>query len=419
MNSSWHLSNAEPSYVLCYSRSREFLLNGSEAVHNEGHLETDKCIGFQYHSPGNGSGLKTKCIIELSGFDFHVHPRLIGVVLASYNRVFVHQQNSDNSQYLSSPADVSFQSFKVSNNNSAFDPNLSSGSFVFLTVDLILKDIRAHFHDSSSVLATLSCPLSKASYFFEGVDSWEVILLSDGLSLASLWSNASWSSPNISDILWGPSLSTIGSTLTIHIKNFRDEAGFLMLETYIKLEHVNCILQPEFLAMVIGFFSLPDWIPQRKEVNVTKEEYLSPVYKFEIRDSFLFLPVESKAFFFLLSLPEIIGSFNPGIGPIEAFESVPSGCWIPQVEAMDILHLVNLSIRGMSLAIILCDQYTIWSITGLHSGGTSVSFLPFFDADIWLTIPQNEQNVTPISIMLNSDSCSLIIEGKFLSSYPL
>lgn len=302
---------------------------------------------------------------------------------------------------------------------------LNSRSTDIFTVDFNLREVRAHFHDSSSVLATLSCPSFGLSFFFEGADSWDVFCQSEGLNLSSPWSTSSWSSPNISELVWGPASPTISSTLNIHVKKFRNEAELLLIETYIMLQRVSCILPPEFLAMVIGYFSLPDWTPQRKGFLVTEDEkfgsaqseYCHLGYKFEILDSSLIFPVENKDYCLQLSLPKLSGSFIPTIHSIDALRDVPADCVIPEIKISDILHLLNVSVRGTSLTVVLLDDGRVRLMPGEHSSSRNVTLLSLLDADFWIRIPlgtepEDEKNAVPTSIMVKADACNLVIEGK-------
>lgn len=66
------------------------------------------------------------------------------------------------------------------------------------------------------------------------------------------------------------------------------------LEVSIGIQHVSCVLPPEYLAIIIGYFSLPDWSPYLSEHNeqIYSENASSILYKFEVVDSTLTVPVE-------------------------------------------------------------------------------------------------------------------------------
>ncbi|CAA7410691.1 unnamed protein product [Spirodela intermedia] len=303
---------------------------------------------------------------------------------------------------------------------------LNSESSDIFTADFNLREVRVHFHDSSSVLATLSCSSFGLSFSFEGVDSWDAFCQSDGLNLTSPWSTSSWSSPNVSELVWGPSSPTMSSTLNVHVKKFRNDAEFLLTETYIMLQRVSCILSPEFLAMVIGYFSLPDWTPQTKGFHAAEDEkfesaqseYCHMGYRFEILDSSLIFPVENKDYCLQLGLPKLSGSFIPTIHSVGALRDVPADCVIPEINISDVLHLVDVSIRGASLAVVLLDDGRVRLMSGEHSCSRNVTLLSLLDADFWIriplgTAPEDEKNAVPTSIMVKADACNLVIEDEW------
>uniref|UniRef100_A0A1D1Z4D3 Putative vacuolar protein sorting-associated protein 13A n=1 Tax=Anthurium amnicola TaxID=1678845 RepID=A0A1D1Z4D3_9ARAE len=506
--------NGEPcSHVLCSSRSSttevhtEEVTSKSDTACGEQSFRAHECFLFHYQVHRDGFVMFHKYNIFLNDVDFHIHPRILGMLQDSYYRIFGHRKysqdisstysvqdapksakikekwlafDSENQDYClhkfcdtvsNASTDIPFNHFPFPNTScvgfphntvSSFipsDPVWSSGYVInkgspsiqkaviirksmiepgksssedtislrlrdvnMYIAEFHLKEIRVHFHDFSCILATIYLPFCASSSCFQGTDSWDILCYIDGLKLSSPWSTSSWSSPNISEFLWGPALPNISPVFNIHVKKGKSETEFPIIEISIMVQYVSCILPSEFLAMVIGYFCLPDWTLQRKEVNVTEVDEFADVchlkYEFEILDSTLIIPLENcKDYCLQLGLPKLRCSFIPKIHSADALRGIPDGCVIPNITFTGMLHLVNVFGRGTSLSVLLLKDGKVPLTSDEYSCVRNVTLISKLDADLWIRIPygidhQDEQYV-PTYIMLKADTCDMIIEDEY------
>ncbi|KAI8535314.1 hypothetical protein RHMOL_Rhmol10G0164400 [Rhododendron molle] len=120
-------------------------------------------------------------------------------------------------------------------------------------IDLSLSRIRVHFHDCSCIVGTVVIPTAKSSVSIRG-DCLDVLCSTEGLTLCS-----SWWPRSIHDFLWGPSSTNFSPILNVKLRKQKDGPLRSELEISFGIQHVSCILPPDFLAILIGYFSLPDW----------------------------------------------------------------------------------------------------------------------------------------------------------------
>ncbi|XP_078445725.1 vacuolar protein sorting-associated protein, putative (DUF1162) isoform X2 [Wolffia australiana] len=415
--SGYELKAEATTYILCSSRNWDFD-TGSKFLPGQG-LYAAESFALYYQTHINGSRTQNKLVLEVNQYDFHFEPELIEILQQSLCRIFTAVENLDDnlSRFVSDKSpifskEVSFP-IRYGVDISEELPSNESKSFCLFIADVSFKEVRVHFHDSSSILGTLCSPLSCISFFFKGDEYWEASFRSGGLSITSPWSNTSWSSPNVNEILWGPSSPTVTQSLGIQIKKSRKRPELIEMDFSLVVEQVKFILQSEFLAMIIGYFSLPCWILQRKGQPISKHEQLCPKFKFKIVDSSILLPVENKAYCAQFRVPIVDGIFIPEISSAESLKHVSADYLIPQVNLPDMIDLVSVSMLGASLSVVLCEGGTVGSMSESDSGVTQVTFLDALDADVCFAIPQCEKNDNPTFVSVKSDSCRLVVDEKW------
>ncbi|XP_057965676.1 uncharacterized protein LOC131156193 isoform X2 [Malania oleifera] len=169
-----------------------------------------------------------------------------------------------------------------------------------LVIDLHLSGIRVHFHDSSCIVGTVTLPDTK-SLMFIYEDSIDILCSAVGLSLTS-----SWCTQNFQEFLWGPSSPNLSPVLNLRVRKENSRVLDSQFEVSIGVQHVCCILTPEYLSIIIGYFSLSDWSSSSNGLTASEvcgdtntENDSSIVCRFEVLDASLILPVESNQHQFL------------------------------------------------------------------------------------------------------------------------
>lgn len=297
------------------------------------------------------------------------------------------------------------------------------GHFTQFVMDFNLNGVRAHFHDSSCILGTITLPASKSSLSFQDTDCWDVLFSVDGLMLTS-----SWSPPNIHELLWGPSLPSTSPVLNIRVRKDKRKTLLPLTEICIGIQHVCCILPSDFLAMVIGYFSLPDWTfkGNRNFNNENDDLYNSQntndnlLYKFEILDCTLIFPVEGHTDYCLqLEFPQLYCSFNPMSSSADAVQDIALECLIPVSTSADRLTIINVFGRSTSISLLLLgDDANFLLKLDEYTSNRNIPLITQLDADLWIRIPcgttcSDKQSSVHPSIMMRSHICDLTAEDEY------
>ncbi|XP_010251472.1 PREDICTED: uncharacterized protein LOC104593388 isoform X1 [Nelumbo nucifera] len=298
---------------------------------------------------------------------------------------------------------------------------ISSGTGLF-AVDLELNGIRVHFHDSSCILCTITLPVSKSLLFFHGIDCWDILCSVEGLVLSSSWCNQ-----NFREVVWDSSLPNISSVLNIRLKKVNARA-LSDIKISISIQHVCCVLMSEFLAMLIGYFSLPDWSSAgntrgaTENVNFKIESKICRmICKFEILGSTLILPLESNVHHSLqLELQQLYCTFIPRSSSEDGIKNIPQECLASTDKIADRVHLLNAFGQDLSLSLLLIEDERHVSPELCEDGNLRKCLLiKSLDGDLWIRIPcvsttSPEQCAVPVCVMTKIHSCQLIAEDCYL-----
>ncbi|OVA10906.1 Vacuolar protein sorting-associated protein 13 domain [Macleaya cordata] len=318
----------------------------------------------------------------------------------------------------------SIPTMKFPSNNNASPASGSCNDSDLFIIDLNLSGIRAHFHDSSCILGTLTLPISKSLIIIHGIDYLDLLCSIEGLLLSS-----SWSSQYLNECLWGSSEANLAPILNIRLRK-QKEAVWHRIEISISIQHVCCVLPSEFLAILIGYFSLPDWSLKRNEQYVAEnskcedmdDNHFDTIYKFEVLDSILILPVESNEDQSLhLKLQQLYCNFTPNSKSEDALKDIPSECVVQADRVAVRVHLLNVFGRGLSLSLgLLKNDGHVPLKLGQDTSCGNVSLVPALDADFWIRIPCENKPFsglsTPTCIMVKVSNSEVIAEdGYFLS----
>ncbi|XP_042498014.1 uncharacterized protein LOC122076662 [Macadamia integrifolia] len=300
----------------------------------------------------------------------------------------------------------------------AFGTSASSKDADSVVILLDFSGIRAHFHDSSCTLGTLTLPASKSLLFFHGIHYWDVLCSVEGLLVSS-----SWSTQNFKEYLWGSSLPNLSSVLNIRLRKVNGGALGPQIEISISIQHVYCVLMSEFLAIIIGYFSSPDWNPHgNKQCIAENHDYGAQVivsYKFEILDSLLILPLEDNNHQSIqLELQQLYLSFFQECSSVYALKGIPCECMVPTNNLPDKVDLLNVFGRDVSLSLLLIKDEEQSSLE-LHQHTQCVSLIAALDADLWVRIPCESktfcgESSAPTCVMMKVGNCQVISQDDFL-----
>ncbi|KAL7589773.1 hypothetical protein Lser_V15G35826 [Lactuca serriola] len=280
-----------------------------------------------------------------------------------------------------------FQKLSVS------DPDL-------VVINLDLRSIRLHLHDSSSIVAYFTLPTAKSCISIHE-SCLDVLCSTEGLSLSS-----QWFPQTLQDSLWGPALLNLSPVINIRVRK-----GNHGMELDFSIQNVSCILPTEFLAVLIGYFSMPDWNSNAKEssgIDCSKDTDSFPFtynYKFEILDSVLFTPVANADYQFLkLNIPQMYFTFIENSDSDILLKEIPLECSVPPGFIGDQNYCLNVFGRDLSL------HHTLWKDNA--SQVTNVSIIAPFSGDIWITIPYGSDSPSATCMMSKVNKCQFIVEGS-------
>ncbi|KAL7197985.1 hypothetical protein ACSBR2_020498 [Camellia fascicularis] len=288
-------------------------------------------------------------------------------------------------------------------------------------VDLNLSRIRIHFHDCSCIIGTIFLPTSKSSLSIRG-DCLDMLCSTEGLSLCS-----SWWTHNIHDFLWGPLLTNLPPILNVRVRKQKDGPVKSQIEISFSIQHVSCILPPDFVAIMIGYFELPDWCSKGNEQHVTEnpryrgsEQDSVITYKFEILDSTLFTPVEGDDHKFLkLEIPQSYCSFIHNSCSNIVLKDIPPECLVAANKIAERNHCLNVFVRDLSLSLLLLnDDEFDSSVVDQNSGHGYTTFIAQFSANVWVRIPYiNDSScvssLASTCVMARVDNCQLIAKDGY------
>ncbi|KAJ4705608.1 putative Vacuolar protein sorting-associated protein [Melia azedarach] len=247
-----------------------------------------------------------------------------------------------------------------------------SGSFDYANqflIDINLCGIRVHFHDSSCIIGTVTLPSSKSS-----------LLVYENLRMRNAGSLSS------------------------------------QLEVSIGVQHICCVLPTEYLAVIMGYFSLPDWSPNSSK-NIYSENASSMVYKFEVLDSTLIVPVEKDDHQFLkVEIQQLYCSIIDKCTANNVVMDIPYEYMVPQHKLAETNDCVNIFGRDLVLSFVpLKDDGYGYLNCDQDIGDRNIILISPLNADVWVRIPWEckptcEGSSASICIMSRIHNCQVIAD---------
>lgn len=279
-------------------------------------------------------------------------------------------------------------------------------------VDFNLHGVRVHFHDDSCIIGTFTLPLSKSSLSFHN-DCVDVLCSTEGLVLTSPW----WTQ-NFFEFLWGPSKSNLSPILNLRFKMANSGTLSSQLELSISVQHACCVLSPEYLAVIIGYFSLPEWTSNSSDQLIDSENSkFSIIYKFEILESVLILPFEGDPCRFLkLDIQQLYSRFIQSNTLDDLVMDIPLECLLSMHKLADNIDCLNLFGRELSLSLLYIrdDEQNSFKLDK-NTGRDIITFAASLNADLWVRIPcegdSGARHPMPTCVMMSVSKCRLIFRG--------
>lgn len=282
------------------------------------------------------------------------------------------------------------------------------------TVDVHVFNTNVHFHDSSSVFGTIILPVSRYLLTISD-DHLDLVASAEELMLeSSLFTNYS------GGFLWKHSLTDVSPVLNLRVRKRNLEPSGSELEVSIGIQHTCCILLPEYLAIIIGYFCLPDWtsksglqsLPLATELAKAHSEF-AITYKIEILDSTLILPVENNDRQQLKAdIQQLYISFIPECALSNVLQHIPQECVIPLNQVAGRADCLNIFGRGLSLSLVLSEN----GILTFKKDAVcrSITLAASIIADAWIRLPCDSNPLTDLAcVMSRVEVCEIVVDGRW------
>ncbi|KAK6160539.1 hypothetical protein DH2020_003920 [Rehmannia glutinosa] len=294
--------------------------------------------------------------------------------------------------------------------NCNIDSDASVGTYIdseLFVVTVNLGSITVHFHDSSCIVGTVVLPLAK-SILAVSADSLDLVCSTEGLVLSSSWWNHV-----LNEFLWGPISSNISPILNLHLKKRNTRSRNSRLEMSFKIQQVSCMLTPEFLAMFIGYFSLPDWSACAREQPIDTmsfEDSSTITYNFEIIDCNVITPANNDCSEFLkVNIKQLRVYFSQNSDTSSVTKDIPSACCIGAGKFSDRNYCLDFFGCDLSLSLLLLEKDLVNPLNRCQN----LILVASLSADVWVRIPYDSKSYVaasyPVCIMANVNGCQLDI----------
>ncbi|KAL0336665.1 UNVERIFIED_CONTAM: hypothetical protein Sradi_4878400 [Sesamum radiatum] len=283
------------------------------------------------------------------------------------------------------------------------------GAFTFsdlLFVNLNIGSIKVHFHDSSCIIGTVMVPLAK-SLLTISADCLDMVCSTEGVVLSSsLWTQ------KINEFLWGPLSGNVSPILNFHMKKRKTGSGNSQLEMSFHIQQVSCMLPLEFLAMLITYFSQPDWSCAKGHPTGTISfgDSSTSTYNFNLVDCNLITPANSACSEALkVNIRELYVAFSQHSDKSSLTKGIPSACCIGTGKFSDGNHCLDFSGCDLSLSLLILEKDIVNPLNICQN----LTLIASLSADVWVRIPYDfDSDLTsyPICIMAMVNDCQLDAE---------
>ncbi|XP_042063836.1 uncharacterized protein LOC121807630 isoform X2 [Salvia splendens] len=294
--------------------------------------------------------------------------------------------------------------------NSNLDSDSSMCTFInrdSVLVNLNLTNLTMHFHDATCIIGTIVVPLAK-SVVTISEDMLDMVCSTEGASLST-----SWWKKIIHEFLWGPLSSNHSPILNISLKKRNTQLQNSHSELSFYVQHVLCMLPPDFLAMLIGYFSLPDWSPYEQVLpSDTMNIQGSTTFSLEIVDCNVITPADNDFCRLLqIDIKQLFATYSESSDRSSLTRNIPSSCCIGAGKFLDRNHCLDFFGRDLSLSVILLGKDVVNPLDGCQK----LVLIASLTADVWVRIPyysQTDSASYPVCIMALVNDCVIDIEEE-------
>ncbi|KAK4437331.1 Vacuolar protein sorting-associated protein 13 [Sesamum alatum] len=282
-----------------------------------------------------------------------------------------------------------------------------------LFVNLNLGSIKVHFHDSSCIIGTVMVPLAK-SLLTISADCLDMVCSTEGVVLSS-----SWWSQIINEFLWGPVSSNVSPILNFHMKKGNTSSGNSRVEMSFHIQQVSCMLPPEFLAMLISYFSLPDWGYAKRQPTDTISfgDSSTSSYEFNLVDCNIITPANSACSEVLrVNIRQLCVAFSQDSDKSSLTKGIPSACCIGAGQFSDRNHCLDFSGCDLSLSLLILEK----DIANPLNRCQNLTLIASLSADVWVRIPydfDSDLASYPICIMAMVNDCQVDAEEYAIAGF--
>jgi hypothetical protein len=273
-----------------------------------------------------------------------------------------------------------------------------------------LNRIKLHFHDWSCILGIGTIPEANVSFSYNK-DCLDFLMSVRGMNVISSLANAS-----ISGLFLGPSELTNPNIASVRIRKVKSDKSVRPMEVRFAFQNTCCILPSEYLALVVGYFDLPEWDPPLLNEKISDVKTIW--YQFELVDSFVFLPVEKcEKMCMRVGIPRLFGKVIKRGTSVEAGADLPPQCLIKECLALDKSDIVDIFGRNVSISFCALAEQTRFMKFGEYMPNLGFPLLDTLNADMFIRMPWNTKSMpghtsVPDFLMMHVWSCSLVALGK-------
>ncbi|KAL8141634.1 hypothetical protein V2J09_014666 [Rumex salicifolius] len=291
--------------------------------------------------------------------------------------------------------------------------------FLF-TTKFQLRSIKLHFHDASSIVGSVTLPVGEV-ILGSHENTIEVLCSVDGLTISSPW----WVRNN-QELLWAPLVGNKSPILNLHFRTSPSLSH--AAELRISVQNVRCILPPEYLAILIGYFTLPDWAGVQSKQKTDFELQVAPnekriIYKFEILESSLISPIEGDDNCFLrLEIPELFGSFILNDSSENALSNIIPECLVPEDKFAVRINSLNIYGHNLTLSLLVCNNNVYNSFAFDEIASTVIcKLIQSLNVELWIIIPRESLSVllsgpSRTRVMAYIASCEFVAEDCYVTA---
>lgn len=273
-----------------------------------------------------------------------------------------------------------------------------------------LNRIKLHFHDWSCDLGIGTIPEASVSFSYIR-NSSDFLMSVRGMKVVSSLANTS-----ITGLFLGPAEPTNPNIASVRIRKVASDKSVRPMEVRFAFQNTCCTLSSEYLALVVGYFDLPEWDPPLPNEKISNVKNIW--YQFELVDSFVFLPVEKcEKMCMRVGIPRLFGKVIKRGTSAEAGAGLPPQCLINESLVPDKSDIVDIFGRSVSISFCALEEQTKFMKFEEYMLNMGFPLLDTLNADVFVRMPWNTGPIpgytsVPDFLMMHVWSCSLVAPGN-------